>query len=165
LSVSDVQNGSSTVRSWQYIADMGTMAAEPHPDKAAPIGAASTNRLLVEVYLRHQDGRWNAVAPDYTVVGVGDTRQQALDSMLEMLEDYLVLCAEDGVAPRDARRPISRAWKLELQLELMVGAMGGAVRRLVPKKLLGPMSEVRRRVPERPKHLEVPLDERLIAHY
>lgn len=98
------------------------MATNEHPiadNRDDDVGDSST--ILLKVFLGKQDGIWNAIAMDYTVVGTGDTVGSAVASMLELLGDYFTLCWEkDGVRPPDALRPLPRKWRAELRLRSMV---------------------------------------------
>jgi hypothetical protein len=82
--------------------------------------AAESEKLLVRVILNPQDdGAWSAIAPDYTVVGVGDSPEAAVSSVTAMLEDYFAWCAREGMTAEQARRPISLRWRFELAIRLL----------------------------------------------
>jgi predicted RNase H-like HicB family nuclease len=71
-------------------------------------------RIHSEVYFLREDDGWAAVAKDYSVVGVGQTRERAVENLTEALGAYLQACAYDGLDVRTVKRPISRSWKLRL---------------------------------------------------
>jgi len=82
--------------------------------------AAEQEYIVVRVILNPQkDGSWAAVAPDYTVVGAGESPDAAIRSATALLEDYFVWCARDGLSASEARRPISRRWRAELWMRLL----------------------------------------------
>ena len=80
-------------------------------------------------YTRRQGGQWHATALDYSIVGSGATREEALRKLRDMVDAYLVSCAEDGLSPADARRPISPRWTLSLLGDLVGEAVRLALHR------------------------------------
>jgi hypothetical protein len=76
--------------------------------------------VLIRTFLGRQDGQWNAIAVDYTVIGVGDSPGEAVNRMLEMWTDYVSLVVRDGGTLKDAKRPISRKFALELKLRSLL---------------------------------------------
>ena len=85
--------------------------------------------LPVRVFVHRQDGRWSAIAIDYTIVGQGETHDEALERLGELLCSYLVSCVRDGKSIRDAERPIGWRWSLELRLEHLVDRLRRAMHR------------------------------------
>lgn len=90
--------------------------------------------LLVKVFLGYQAGHWHAIAGDYTVLGQGDTPEQAVLRMSEMLGDYFSEVHRDGGSLADAHRPISFRWRLELLAREMLGRVQRLVHRSRPSR-------------------------------
>ncbi len=53
---------------------------------------------------RYPDGHWEAVVPEFSIAGVGDSPEGALLNALELLDEYLCLVAGEGRSFRDAIR-------------------------------------------------------------
>lgn len=79
---------------------------------------------------RYSAGHWEAVVPEFTVAGVGDSPEAALVNALELLDDYLCLSASDGLSFEDAIRPLNRrAW-----FSILREAFGLVVRSKLPRR-------------------------------
>ena len=51
-------------------------------------------------------GHWEAIIPAFTVFGMGDTAAEATQDAIEILHDYFLLCARDGMSFAEAFRPM-----------------------------------------------------------
>jgi hypothetical protein len=63
---------------------------------------------LVEVYA-FENGkahRWEAIIPRFTIAGMGDDADAAIVNALELLEDYLLLSAQEGKSYAESYRGI-----------------------------------------------------------
>lgn len=60
----------------------------------------------VAVFAVHDEGQWDALLPEFTIAGRGDTFDEAVTESLELLEDYLLLCAQEGRSFQDSYRGI-----------------------------------------------------------
>jgi hypothetical protein len=97
------------------------MATVKDKDSHAHDGeAAELESIPVHVFVHRQAGRWSAIAVDYTIVGQGDTHDEAMQRLGELLVSYLNSCVHDGMSLEEAKRPISRRWRAQLRLELLI---------------------------------------------
>lgn len=99
------------------------MSTVQRADKAGS-HSPSEHELAVRVFLDREDDHWNAVALDYTVVGVGATQEEAVSEMVELLLVYLASCYADGVLPPDASRPVPWRWRLEMHAKTVLSRVG-----------------------------------------
>jgi hypothetical protein len=97
------------------------------PHDGEPVALES---IPVRVFTHRQAGQWSAIAVDYTIVGQGDTHDEAMQRLGELLCSYLESCVRDGISIADARRPIGRRWWLELRLEQILGRVLHRVHRV-----------------------------------
>lgn len=81
---------------------------------------AGDSPSFIRAFLDIEGDHWVAIATDYTIIGVGDSSDQAAHRMLELLDEYLRLCHEEGKTLDEARRPISAKWRLELRARAAV---------------------------------------------
>ena len=65
------------------------------------------------------DVQWEAVIPEFTVAGMGLSLEAAVANAIELLDDYLVLCANDGLSFQQASRPLGRELRLAVVAELV----------------------------------------------
>jgi hypothetical protein len=110
-----------------------TERADLRPD-SEPDDAGNV-KLLIQTFLRHQDGHWHAVARDYSVVGRGRSPDEAVENMLEMLDDYFRACGDDGLSLDQVRRPIPLRWYLELRAHWFMGLFARLLRRAGPRDI------------------------------
>jgi predicted RNase H-like HicB family nuclease len=89
-------------------------------DSHAPTRDASdAERLAVTVFVHWEEDHWSAVIPDFTITGRGDTPEAAIANAGEGLCGYLDLCRSQGMSFEDARRPISRRWRMQIRAALL----------------------------------------------
>lgn len=89
---------------------MGNVHEAEHP----PVGAATDRQddAYLWAFVRHQGGQWHATSLDYSLVGSGESPEEALESLRSMAAAYLESCARDGLSPREALRPVPLRWSL-----------------------------------------------------
>lgn len=110
------------------------------PDGWLPEGAAV--HVLAK---REPHGAWEAVVPEFSVAGMGESAEAAAINALELLEDYLFLCSREGKTFDEALRPVSRRSALPMMrnmLALLVGETIGrdgrrGERYRIPLRLIG----------------------------
>lgn len=83
--------------------------------------------IPIHIWVTPEGGHWSALIEEFNVVGAGDRPEAAIAQACEMLEDYLMLSERDGLSIDEARRPISRRWKAELQAKLLLSRVTAAV--------------------------------------
>lgn len=90
---------------------------------------------------------WEAIIPEYSIAGMGGSADDAFVNAMELLDDYLLLCAREGKSFKDAKRPIGR--------RTMIAVMHDVGVSLAAMKLRRPAGRRRQayRVPLRPLHL------------
>lgn len=79
--------------------------------------------IPVRVFVHRQAGAWSAIAVDYTIIAQGDTHDEAVQRVGELLCSYLNSCARDGMSLEQARRPIGWRWWTQLRFEQFVGRL------------------------------------------
>lgn len=95
------------------------------PQGWLPAGAA----VLVLARLDEDSGSWESVLPEYSIAGMGPSPDDALVNAIELLGDYLSLCARDGKSFDEARRPISRRTSFPIARELAGLIIGSKLHR------------------------------------
>jgi predicted RNase H-like HicB family nuclease len=75
-------------------------------------------KLTVHALIGRRNGQWYALATEYSVVGMGETEQDARDNLSGLLEAYLRTFYEQGRAFHEARRPVGTLTRLRLFLPL-----------------------------------------------
>lgn len=113
------------------------------PHAPAP-AAGQEDVLYVHAWVFPEGEGWTALIEEYDIAGVGHQREAAVKQARELLEDYLMISARDGLSPEEARRPIPLGTKARLAA------------RVVGLRLLARMS--RRPRPAR-------LDEAIVPHH
>lgn len=68
---------------------------------------------------------WETIVPEFSIAGMGNTFDAALENAIELLDDYFVLCARDGIGFAEARRPLPLNDMLRLLLEFKAGQVVG----------------------------------------
>lgn len=84
--------------------------------------------VFVRVWARENDGYgWETLIPEFSIAGMGKSVDAALENAIELLDDYLLLCARDGMSFNQARRPLPT----REMARLVAGfSLGRVVRRL-----------------------------------
>lgn len=85
--------------------------------------------LRHRVFIGRQAGKWHAISLDFTIVGQGDTPYEAFERMEELLDDYFLVCARDGISPESASRPIPLGWRVRLYSRVLLGRLHHLIRR------------------------------------
>lgn len=75
------------------------------------------------------DGVWESLVPEFSIAGRGDSADEALINALELLDDFLILCAREGRSFEEARRGVSRSTALAVVRELLPLVLGSKVHR------------------------------------
>lgn len=88
--------------------------------------------VWVVARLRSGDTQWEALVPEFAIAGMGASSQDAIANAFQLLDDYLVLCAEEGKSFADAYRPVGTKWKLDILVEAIAAALTKKRRR--PRK-------------------------------
>lgn len=86
--------------------------AHPAEHQGVGIPTDPQDDAYLWAFVRRQGGQWHATSIDYSIVGSGSSPEEALESLRSMVAAYLESCAQDGLAPEDALRPISLRWSL-----------------------------------------------------
>jgi hypothetical protein len=94
-----------------------------------PAGWLPDDALVLAFGGQQEEGLYEVVLPEYTIVGRGETFQAAISEAVELLEDYFQLCAAEGLLFADARRPISGAWYGRLAARTLIGSLARRVQR------------------------------------
>ena len=98
----------------------------PHISIASnlPDGWAPDGTSVFVVARLDNDGVWESVVPEFSIAGRGGSADDAVGNALELLDDYLMLCARDGKSFEEARRGMSPRSTLPMVAEL-VGIVTG----------------------------------------
>lgn len=114
-----------------------------------PEGWLPPDLVVLAFAERGSNGRWEAVLPDFTVVGVGESLAEAVDEAFEMLADYLGLCAAEGLSFDQSLRRIPTQWMMEIAGKSLLGSVR---RRIARPRHRGPDGSYRGRLPIHPAH-------------
>jgi hypothetical protein len=110
-----------------------------------PVGWIPEGAVVAAMARRYPDGHWEAVAPEFSIAGMGDSPEAALENALELLDEYLCLVAADGGKFQDAiRAPRGRDF-----LAMVVETLGLFVRSKFHRPHDGDSGSQRYRVPLR----------------
>jgi hypothetical protein len=71
--------------------------------------------LSFRVALRREQGQWFALAEDFDITGMGESREDALRDMVGLLSAYLMAHFEDGTPFEQTLRPIPRRLRIEIR--------------------------------------------------
>lgn len=110
--------------------NQSVMAPSPtHPHEhiisRVPAGWVPSD-VVIRVWARHNAGYgWEALIPEFSIAGMGDTLDSSLENAIELLDDYLFLCARDGADFSAARRPLPTRETARLVGEFVVGRIVG----------------------------------------
>jgi hypothetical protein len=74
------------------------------PEGWVPEGAAV---LVIAKQDDRDESLWESIVPEFSIVGRGESADDAYNNALELLDDYLMLCAREGRAFEEAKRPVS----------------------------------------------------------
>jgi len=72
--------------------------------------------IRVSVWLVREQGRWQALAAEFDIVGQGASEGLALRNLQELVVAYLDSCIEDGMSFEEARSPIPARERFRLEL-------------------------------------------------
>jgi hypothetical protein len=78
-----------------------------------PAGWIPKDQLIFGIARQDPDTGWEVLLPNFTIAGMGESMDSALVNALELLDDYLVVCAREGMSFEECVRPINRARKKE----------------------------------------------------
>jgi len=74
-------------------------------------------------------GIWESLVPEFSIAGRGDSADEALINALELLDDYLLLCAREGQSFEQAQRGLSRGMRFAVIRELASLVLGSRLHR------------------------------------
>jgi hypothetical protein len=80
--------------------------------------------VWIVVRLEPETGQWEAVVPEFSIAGMGVSRYEAVENALGLLVDYLALEAAEGRSFEQARRPISRGFKVRILAHVLRAILG-----------------------------------------
>jgi hypothetical protein len=81
---------------------------------------------IVRLWARQNAGYgWETVIPEFSIAGMGDTLDSAIDNAIELLDDYLLLCEREGKTFAQCRRPLPMRDMARLVAEFSVGRIVG----------------------------------------
>jgi hypothetical protein len=124
----------------------GTVVEMENPE-ALPTTAPRVESRLSEDWIQHDvvlriwarqnaaSSEWETLIPEYSIAGMGDSFDAAIENVLELLEDYLWLCQREGKSFEQCARPMPIREMARLVGEYAVGRLigelgrGGAGRR------------------------------------
>ena len=87
------------------------------------------NPIKISIWLVDEGGSWSALASEFDVVGMGATRDAALNNLGETLGTYLASYFQEGASFEEALRPIPRRENLKLRFSAAVTALKGRLPR------------------------------------
>lgn len=125
--------------------------ASPPPDVVVsqlPPGWLPHDVVLRAFARRNADYGWETIIPAFSIAGMGMTLDDAVENAIELLDDYLVLCANEGRSFEASYRPLAMPETAKLLARFAVGRVVGA---------LGQGQSGRKR-------LDLPLHRTLTAH-
>lgn len=76
------------------------------PDEWVPAGTYIGGFVIHD----HAHSRWEAILPGFSIVGMGDTAEDAADQAMSLLREYFALCAADGLTFEESHRRLGRRW-------------------------------------------------------
>ena len=82
---------------------MGVQLESALPEGWVPDGAS-----VHLVAHRCDSDDWEAVIPEFTIAGRGASVEDAIRNAIELLDDYLLVCAKDGLTFQQSFRPFGR---------------------------------------------------------
>ena len=91
------------------------------------------------------DTHWESLIPEFSIAGMGESLEDAVQNALELLDDYLVLCARDGMTFAESYRPFG--WRN--RFTLAGDALAGLVRFWIGRRARSNKNAQRYRVPLR----------------
>lgn len=91
-------------------------------NRAAATTRGSFNEWVAGVQIRTtvgtQRGQWYAVATDFSIAGMGDTRERACEDLAALVESYLRSFHDQGQNTELSWQPLGRIRKLRILLPL-----------------------------------------------
>ncbi len=118
---------------------------EVHVDLALPQEWLPEGAFVHVFARRLSSGHWETLLPEFTIAGMGSTLEGAAQNAIELLDDYLLVCARDpGLSFDDSRRPIKRALRWAVLRDI-----AGALPSLWRNRRQDVKSSVRYKVPLR----------------
>ena len=101
---------------------MAAVAERPAERQDAP-DASERKIHLVRIWLMSEQDHWVAVAPEFDVATQASDESLALESLQEMLLDYLNACAGEGMSLEEARRPVPFSERIRFQIGWVVSQL------------------------------------------
>lgn len=77
--------------------------------------------VAVHVFAKRDDqlGPWEAIVAEFGIAGMGEGPEAAVVNALELLDDYLVLCQEEGKSFDECFRPSGRRTRIAVARDAM----------------------------------------------
>jgi len=70
--------------------------------------------VKLRLWVVEEDGSFQALCENFTIVGMGETPQAAIRNVVEMLDDYIRCHLADGASWADVHRPAPLRMRLKL---------------------------------------------------
>jgi hypothetical protein len=102
--------------------------------------------VVLRAFARRNAGyEWETIVPEFSIAGMGRTLDEAIENAVELLDDYLMLCARDGMSFEASRRPLPVRTMAKLLAEFAVGRAVGrlSIGRPTRRRLDLPLNELR----------------------
>ena len=98
-------------------------------DSNLPKGWVPDGASVFVVARLNDDGVWESLVPEFSIAGQGASADDALVNALELVDDYLVLCAREGKSFEESRRSVSKGMTLSVVREIAALLLGSKLRR------------------------------------
>lgn len=119
-------------------------SAPAEEDNLKPFMAWLGGYLRLRIATKRENGRWFALVEEFDITGMGDTENEAVQQMFDLLGAYLWAHFADGNTFADAKRPIPLSLKLRIRLDNRIDKLrrraGGENLYLVPPQALNACS-------------------------
>lgn len=125
----DVQDRALRVQISETTTDFFSMATADISEPPVTGGRDGAEDGYLWTFLRRQGGQWHATAIDYSIVGSGDTPEEAFHSLQAMVDEYLACCEREGLSPEEAMRPLPPRWAASMLADGLRRAARLALRR------------------------------------
>lgn len=110
----------------------GTMA-EGQVESRLPEGWVPEGTVFRMLVRREDDHLWESLIPEFSIAGMGKSLDEAAENAIELLEDYLLLCAGEGKSLDACRRPLPVRLLLRLLAAQAFATLASMIRRGPPR--------------------------------
>src|ERR671931_1691768 len=98
-----------------------TTANETHEARTgADLPEGWPAQVITRAWVGRENDYWFALDADFDIVAQGDTSEAAKQQLWELVFEYLIDCARDGVPFDQVRRPVPLITRLRLDAEALV---------------------------------------------